>query len=143
MSERPSQTDLIFQALASRARRIMLDLIRQTPGCSVNDLCEHFEMSRIGVMKHLQILVEARLVISRKQGRTRQLFFNAAPIQMIYDRWTDEYSAFWATQAVDLKYQSEDRARKTGVARGRKSRTTTRSTGRTKQGSPRKKKVSR
>ena len=63
-----------------------------------------------------KFLVQARLVISRKRGRTRELFFNAAPIQMIYDRWTDEYSAFWATQAVDLKYQAEDRARKTGAA---------------------------
>lgn len=64
-------------------------------------------MSRIGVMKHLDLLVESGLVVSRKQGRTRQLFFNAAPIQMIYDRWTDEYSSFWVTQAVDLKYEVE------------------------------------
>ena len=64
-------------------------------------------MSRIGVMKHLDLLVESGLVVSRKQGRTRQLFFNAAPIQMIYDRWTDEYSSFWVAQAVDLKYEVE------------------------------------
>lgn len=70
-------------------------------------------MSRIGVMKHLKVLVEAKLVISRKKGRTRELFFNAAPIQMIYDRWTDEYSAFWVTQAVDLKYRVEKETKKT------------------------------
>jgi len=58
-------------------------------------------------MKHIQILVEAKLLISRKSGRTRELFFNSAPIQMIYDRWSDEYSAFWATQAVDLKRKAE------------------------------------
>ena len=73
----------------------------------MNDICEHFDISRIGVMKHLNILVDAKLVISRKTGRTRELFFNAAPIQMIYDRWTDEYSTFWASQAVDLKKQVE------------------------------------
>jgi len=82
------------------------------PGCSVNDVCENFEMSRIGVMKHIKILVNAKLLLSRKQGRTRELFFNAAPIQMIYDRWTDEYSAFWATQVVDLKYKIENQAKK-------------------------------
>ena len=102
-----SKTDLVFSALGNSLRRTMLDLLKQMPGCSLNDLCEHFEMSRIGVMKHLDLLVESGLVVSRKQGRTRQLFFNAAPIQMIYDRWTDEYSSFWVAQAVDLKYEVE------------------------------------
>ena len=71
-------------------------------------------MSRIGVMKHLKILVDAKLLISRKNGRSRELYFNAAPIQMIYDRWTDEYSTFWATQAVDLKYEVENRKTDSG-----------------------------
>lgn len=95
----------------------MLDVVKSSPGCCVNDLCGHFEMSRIGVMKHLKVLVESRLVISRKNGRTRELFFNAAPIQMIYDRWTDEYSAFWVTQAVDLKYKVEQKTRKAKSAK--------------------------
>lgn len=122
----PNHTDLVFQAMASQPRRRMMDLVRQMPGCSVNELCEHFEMSRIGVMKHLQILVETKLVISKKSGRTRQLYFNPAPIQLIYDRWTDEYSAFWVTQAVDLKYEVEGRssakkskAKKTNSTKGR------------------------
>jgi hypothetical protein len=64
-------------------------------------------MSRIGVMKHLGILADADLLVSRKQGRVRELYFNAAPIQMIYDRWTTEYASFWATKAMDLKYRIE------------------------------------
>lgn len=106
------QLDNVFHALHGASRRLLLDIVKQHPGCSVNDVCEHFAMSRIGVMKHLKILVEAKLVISRKKGRTRELYFNAAPIQLIYDRWTDEYSTFWATQAVDLKYQAEKKSRK-------------------------------
>jgi DNA-binding transcriptional ArsR family regulator len=109
---RHQQLDLIFQALASQPRRLIIDVVKKMPGCCVNDVCEHFQMSRIGVMKHLQILTDAKLVISRKQGRTRALYFNAVPIQMIYDRWTDEYSAFWATQAVDLKYKVESKNKK-------------------------------
>ena len=89
-----------------------MDLVKQMPGCSVNDICEHFEISRIGVMKHLNILVDAKILISRKRGRTRELFFNAAPIQMIYDRWTDEYSQFWTTQVLDLKYNVEGKKTK-------------------------------
>ena len=116
------QLDLVLHALHGASRRMLLDVIKQHPGCSVNDVCEHFAMSRIGVMKHLQILVDAKLVISRKQGRTRELYFNAAPIQLIYDRWTDEYSSFWATQAVDLKYQAEKKTRQKKSASKRKAR---------------------
>ena len=103
--------DLVFHALASRTRRLMMDLVKKSPGCAVKDLCEHFDMSRIAVMKHLQVLVDAKLIISRKIGRTRELFFNVAPIQMIHDRWSSEYSRFWATQAVDLKYKVEQAQR--------------------------------
>lgn len=99
--------DGVFLALAHPGRRKIIDIIKSMPGCSVNDVTKYFEMSRIGVMKHLNILVEANLVISRKSGRVRELFFNAAPIQMIHDRWTTEYAAFWATKAMDLKYQIE------------------------------------
>ena len=107
MRAQPDQTDLIFQALASRMRRQILDLIKQNPGCCVNDLCPHFDVSRIAVMKQLNVLVHAQLAISKKVGRRRQLYFNAAPIQMIYDRWTTEYSQFWASQVTDLKFKVE------------------------------------
>ena len=135
----PHQTDLVFQTLASQPRRQIMDLVKQMPGCCVNDICEHFQMSRIGVMKHIQILVAARLLISRKRGRTREFFFNAVPIQMIYDRWTDEYSAFWVTQAVDLKYKVES---KTKAAKAQAPKTTESSTDtkrKKKQSSPRNK----
>ncbi len=105
--------DLVFHALAHPARRHMMDLVKKAPGCSVNDLCEHFETSRIAVMKNLKVLVEANLIISKKQGRTRELYFNVAPIQMIHDRWSDEYSEFWATQMVDLKYKIESQSKET------------------------------
>jgi DNA-binding transcriptional ArsR family regulator len=104
--------DLVFHALAHPTRRHMMDLVKKSPGCSVNDLCEHFETSRIAVMKNLRVLVDANLIISRKKGRTRELFFNVAPIQMIHDRWSDEYSEFWASRMIDLKYKIEGQPKK-------------------------------
>ena len=118
--------DLVFHALAHPTRRHMMDLVKKSPGCSVNDLCEHFETSRISVMKHLGVLVDANLVISKKRGRTRELFFNVAPIQMIHDRWSDEYSEFWATQMIDLKYQIE------GESKPKKSKTQSKKPSKTK-----------
>ncbi len=99
--------DTLFHALASRVRRQALDIIKAHSGCTVNEVCEHFSISRIAVMKHLRVLEEAGLVTSQKSGRSRRLFFNAVPIQLIYDRWTDEYSQFWASKLADWKYKLE------------------------------------
>jgi predicted transcriptional regulator len=109
---KPETMDAVFQALASGHRRKIVDLVKSMPGCSVNDVCKYFDMSRIAVMKHLRVLEDAGLLVSRKPGRTRELFFNAVPIQMIYDRWTTEYSQFWASQVTDLKFRLEAEKKK-------------------------------
>jgi DNA-binding transcriptional ArsR family regulator len=105
---KPESMDAVFMALSHQARRRMLDLIRDMPGCSIADICKYFDISRIAVMKHLNVLYESQLVISRRVGRRRELFFNPVPIQMIHDRWVSEYSEFWATRALDLKYMLEN-----------------------------------
>ena len=102
-----SDLDAVFHALAHPVRRRLLDLVREHPGSNVNDVCRPFALSRIAVMKHLRALEAARLLVSRKCGRSRELYFNAVPIQQIYDRWTDEYSALWAKRLLDLKRRVE------------------------------------
>lgn len=102
--------DAVFQALAHESRRRMLDLVKEKPGIGVGVLANEFDVSRIAVMKHLAVLEGAGLVVSEKDGRTRRLYFNAAPIQMIYDRWTTEYSAYWAGQLTRIKYLAEAQA---------------------------------
>lgn len=106
-------TDTVFQALAHASRRQMLDLIQASPGIPVGELANQFDVSRIAVMKHLRVLEEAGLVASEKIGRSRKLYFNAIPIQMIYDRWTDDYSAWFASSITQLKYAAEQRKTKT------------------------------
>ncbi len=100
--------DLVFQALSHETRRHILDILRHHQGCAVGELASHFDVSRIAIMNHLQVLEKAQLVISEKQGRTRRLYLNLTPIQMIYDRWSDEFSGFWASQLTHLKYASEN-----------------------------------
>jgi predicted transcriptional regulator len=101
--------DAVFQALAHESRRRMLDIVKEEPGIGVGALAGEFDVSRIAVMKHLAVLEEANLIISQKDGRTRKLYFNAAPIQMIHDRWTSEYSAYWAGHMTRIKYLAEAR----------------------------------
>lgn len=105
--------DAVFRALASEPRRRMLDIVKNRPGCNVNDVAGEFDMSRIAVMKHLNQLEDAQLILSRREGRDRRLYHNAVPIQMIYDRWTTEYSALWAGRMTDVKYRVEARKRRT------------------------------
>ena len=101
--------DATFQALASSTRREMLDVINREPGIPVGQLASHFDVSRIAVMKHLAVLENADLVASQKEGRVRRLYFNAVPIRMIYERWSDEYSDHWSGVVTDLKARAESR----------------------------------
>ena len=101
--------DAVFQALGNESRRRMLDIVKEEPGIAVGALATEFEVSRIAVMKHLAVLESANLIVSDKDGRTRRLYFNAAPIQMIHERWTTEYSAYWAGQLTRIKYLAEAR----------------------------------
>ena len=99
--------DAVFQALASSSRRRMLDMLKESPGISVGALAADFDVSRIAVMKHLRVLEDAQLIISRKEGRTRRLYFNAVPIQLIHERWMTDYSAYWSGNLTRLKYAAE------------------------------------
>lgn len=100
--------DHIFHALASSHRRRMLDIIRAQPGATVKALCAHFDVSRVAVLKHLTVLQNANLIVSDKRGRKRHLYFNIVPIQLIYERWTDEYNAVWASHVTAIKQRVEN-----------------------------------
>ena len=103
------QMDAVFAALASEPRRRVLDVLKKEPGANVNRVCEFFDdMGRIAVMKHLAVLESAQLVLSEKVGRERHLYFNPVPIHMIHDRWTTEFSAYWAGHLSRMKYRLEN-----------------------------------
>jgi DNA-binding transcriptional ArsR family regulator/uncharacterized protein YndB with AHSA1/START domain len=81
--------DSIFKALNDPARRLLLDSLRKQDGQTLSQLEIQLEMSRFGVMKHLRILEEASLITTKKQGRFKYHFLNAAPLQEIIDRWIE------------------------------------------------------
>ncbi|MDR7332301.1 DNA-binding transcriptional ArsR family regulator [Roseateles asaccharophilus] len=103
------QLDATFFALASDLRRRMLDLLKAEPGCNVNRVAEFFaaEVGRFAVMKHLAALERGGLVIAERQGRDKRLWFNVTPIQLLHERWTTEYSVYWASRLTRLKYDAE------------------------------------
>lgn len=101
------QLDLVFHAMASQPRRAIVDVVRANPGCNLNFVVEHFSYSRIGVMKHIDVLEAANLLVSRREGRERLLYFNVVPLQQIHERWSDEFSRHFASQLTKLKQRVE------------------------------------
>ncbi|MEL7538281.1 MAG: helix-turn-helix transcriptional regulator [Pseudomonadota bacterium] len=104
--------DDVFHALAHQTRRAILDLVRDRPGQSVGELARSFDVSRIAVMNHLAVLERAGLIISEKDGRSRRLYLNAAPIQLIHDRWLNDFSGHWAGKLTAIKYAAEQAAQR-------------------------------
>ena len=105
--------DLVFRALADPVRRLLLDALFQRDGRSLGELeatvNQHVEMTRFGVAKHLRLLEQADLVISRKQGRAKLHHLNPVPIQQIHRRWIGKYTerAGVAAFLLDLKHHLE------------------------------------
>lgn len=104
--------DLVFRALADPIRRVLLDALFEQDGRTQSELeavvRDHAEMTRFGVAKHLRLLEEADLVVTRKEGRTKHHYLNPVPIRAIHDRWIDKYTAGRASALLDLKRALED-----------------------------------
>ena len=99
--------DLVFKALANPARRFLLDLLFARDGRTLVELESELEMTRIGVMKHLRVLEDAGLVVTRRSGREKLHFLNPVPIRLIHDRWIDKYRERRVSALVDLKSELE------------------------------------
>jgi DNA-binding transcriptional ArsR family regulator/uncharacterized protein YndB with AHSA1/START domain len=96
--------DAIFKALADPTRRDLLDRLRQRDGQTLTELESLLNMTRFGVMKHLNVLETANLVVTRKVGRFKYHYINTAPVQELVDRWIEPITRQPMTRAVlDLK----------------------------------------
>lgn len=104
----PEDLDAIWKALADATRRDILDDLRHGPR-TTSEVVEQFpHLSRFGVMKHIDVLREAGLVNTRKEGRKRVNSLNAVPLRMIYERWVSKYEDLWASMLTGLKHSVEE-----------------------------------
>ena len=101
--------DRVFKALADPTRRFLLDLLFEREGRTLNELAATVNMSRIGVMKHLRLLEEAGLVVTRRSGREKLHFLNPVPIKLIHNRWIGKYTDRQVSALADLKTDLERR----------------------------------
>lgn len=101
--------DEVFRALADPTRRSLLDELYKQDGQTLGALEQRLEMTRFGVMKHLKVLEEAGLVVTRRRGREKLHFLNPVPIRLVHDRWVSKFAAPWAATLSDLKHSLEER----------------------------------
>jgi uncharacterized protein YndB with AHSA1/START domain len=99
--------DEVFRALADPTRRELLDELFRADGQTLTALEERFPMTRFGVMKHLRVLEQAGLVVTRKRGREKLHFLNPVPIRLIHDRWVSKYAEPWAAALSAIKQELE------------------------------------
>jgi DNA-binding transcriptional ArsR family regulator len=102
--------DHVFKALADPTRRLLLDRLYERDGRTLSELESQIEMTRFGVMKHLRVLEDARLVVTRRSGREKLHFLNPVPIRLIHDRWIDKYTERHVSALADLKHELEETA---------------------------------
>lgn len=100
--------DRVFKALADKSRRRLLDLLHLENGRTLGDLCQHLDMSRQAVTKHLTVLEEANLVSVVWRGREKYHYLNPVPLHEIYERWIGKFERQKLRALSDLKRKLEE-----------------------------------
>ena len=101
------EVETVFRALADPTRRALLDALFDHDGQTLVALTAGHDMTRIAVAKHLRLLEDAGLVVSRRRGREKLHYLNAVPIRLIHDRWVSKYTEPWAAGLAGLKKELE------------------------------------
>jgi len=100
--------DEVFKALADASRRKLLDQLRLNNGQTLTELCEHLDMSRQAVTKHLALLERANLVSVVWRGREKLHYLNPVPLHDIYERWIGQYEPQRLQALSDLRKDLEN-----------------------------------
>ena len=86
----------VFKALADPTRRAILDELQERDDQTLFELCTRLisrhglGSSRQAISQHLDVLEEAGLVSTRREGRYKFLSMDATPLRAITDRWPIE-----------------------------------------------------
>ena len=108
--ELEDETAPLWRALSDPTRRRIMDLLRARPR-TTGEIASHFVISRVAVMRHLEVLAEAELTTSRKRGRERWHYLNAVPLRRLHERWFDPVASGWASGLLRLQDTVEAKGR--------------------------------
>jgi len=108
------EMDAVFKALADESRRKLLDQLHKSNGQTLGELCEHLDMTRQAVTKHLLLLEAANLVVVVWRGREKLHYLNPVPLHEISERWIGKYERHRLQALSDLKKGLEENKNKKG-----------------------------
>lgn len=108
--------DGVWKALSDSTRRSILDLLRQGPRTTTQIVEAFPQLSRFGVMKHIEVLREAGLIHTREERRQRINSLNVVPIRQIYERWVGRFEELWVSHLLRIKEDAEARTAEAEVA---------------------------
>jgi DNA-binding transcriptional ArsR family regulator len=106
---KPDDLDPVWKALSDPTRRAILDLLRQGPRTTTEIVDAFPHLTRFGVMKHIDVLRDVRLIDTREEGRQRVNSLNVVPIRQIYERWVGKYEELWSSHLLRIKEIAEQR----------------------------------
>jgi len=114
--------DQVWKALSDPTRRTILDVLRDRPRTTTEIVGRFSQLSRFGVMKHLEVLRQAQLVSTRESGRQRVNSLNVVPIRQIYERWVGPFQELWSGELLGIKdmAETESSGGRRGASRRRK-----------------------
>jgi len=108
--------DEVFKAINDPSRRLLLDTLFENDGQTLGELTSHLpEMTRYGVMNHLRVLEEAKLITTLRQGRSKLHYLNPVPMRLIHDRWINKYAELRVAAVADLKARVEGGGQRMGA----------------------------
>lgn len=99
--------DKVFKALADPVRRLLLDRLHADNGQTLGELCEHLDMTRQAVTKHLKLLEDANLIATLWRGRAKLHYLNPVPIHEIAERWIGKFERGRLRVLAELKKRLE------------------------------------
>lgn len=100
-------SDAIWKALASPHRRTLLKALRDGPKTTGELVDQLPSMTRFAVMKHIRVLRDVGLVISRDEGPRKMNRLNAVPLRQVYEELTDDFQELWAQRLLRVKRRAE------------------------------------
>jgi DNA-binding transcriptional ArsR family regulator len=99
----------IFAALADPMRRTILVNLAENSPKTATQLAEEYKerpITRQGILKHLNILEEAGLVVVHQQGREKRYTFTPEPLSEL-EQWLQAIGAKWDKRLLRLKTMLE------------------------------------
>ena len=99
--------DRTFAALSDPTRRALLARLGEQDSLSVSELAAPFSISLPAIMKHLEVLSDAGLIVREKSGRTVACRLTAQPMEQAMN-WLNRYARFWSENLDRLAAFVED-----------------------------------